>query len=551
MRTLLLVSIFFLHFCTTNSQPGYLGTTRPLHPVNELWINGGLEPSSIDPNKINGDPEINLSSNMFVRLVQTHPVTGEILPDLATSWEISNDGLTYIFHLRKDAKWSDGKPLTAHDVEFSWKRLMNPATGAVNASMTDVIENAQAYRTTKLPLEKVGVKAKDDFTLLVKLNSPVSYFLSMIEYVIFAPLPEHLIEKLKVEKKEDQWTKPENIVVSGPFKIKEERFKQFRIFEKNTFYYHADQVRLNRVKTLVIEGYKADLNAYKTGQHDWSCCNSVPSEMISQLQTQKDFYTDPYLALYFFMTNTNKKPLNDARVRKALSLAIDRKSIVENVARGGQMPTRDLVPPGTFGYKGIKSSLYDVPTAQKLLAEAGFPNGQNFPKLQYKYNSGEIHLLIAQAVQQMWKKNLNIDIVLINEEWAVLQDDQKSGNFEITRRAWIADYIDPYSFVNVLISNGTNNKSGWKNKTYDELVAASNHETNTKKRFAFFEKVEKILEEEQPFIPLYVYTRLYMKKPFLKGFWPNLLNRHEWKYMWIDEQWNENQKEDLPNQTWF
>ena len=552
-KLFLIVLVFGLQFCSRGTDPNYFGTVRPKHSLSEVWLNGGNEPQSLDPHKMNGDPEISILINMFVRLVQSHPQTGEILPDLAKSWDISSDGKEYVFHLREDAKWSDGQPITAKDVEWSWKRLINPETASVSSSLADIIENAADYRKGKAKLESVGVKALNEHTLKVRLRAPVSYFLGQIEYIAFAPLPMHLIEKLKSEKREDQWTKPDNIVVSGAFKLVEDRFKQDKIFEKNTAYYNASKVRLQKVKSLVIESYNADLNAYRTGQHDWSCCNSLSPESLENVRKTKDFHIDPYLATYFFMANTTKKPLNNPLVRRALSLAIDRQSIVDNIVRGGQIPSRDFVPTGVLGYPGIKSTIYDVEGAKKLLSKAGFPEGKNFPKIGIKFNTSEVHKMIAEAIQQMWKKNLNIDVVMQNVEWSVFMDDQKSGNFEITRRAWIGDFIDPYTFMSVPLSDGTNNKSGWKNKRYDQLIAASNLERNKDKRFKIFQEAEKILADEQPYLPIYAYTRPYMKKPFLKGFWPHLQNHHEWKYFWIDEKWLNGVpvKDDAEDKPWF
>ena len=546
MKTILLILLTFAVGCSRDSHPDFYGTIKPKHEANELWINGGNEPQYLDPNKLNGNPEINISTNLFVRLTQTNPKTGEIIPDLASSWDVSADGKEYTFHLRKDAKWSDGQPLTARDVEYSWKRLIDPKTGSVSSSLADVIENAYAFRTGKKPMKSVAVKSLDDYTLWVRLVSPVGYFLGLIEYIAFAPLPMHIIEKLKVDGKEDQWTRVENIVVSGAYTLAQENFKQYKIFKKNPKYYRADQVKIETIKSLIIESYNADMNAYRTGQHDWSCCNSLPPEQMELVKTKKDFHVDPYLATYFLMTNTSKKPLDNPLVRKALSLSIDRKAIVDNIMRGGQTPTRDFAPIGTAGYPGIQSAIYDPAEAKKLLARAGYPEGKGFPKVGFKFNTSEVHKLVAEAIQQMWKSNLGVDIELLNEEWSVFMDSQKSGNFQILRRAWIGDFVDPFSFLNVLQSNGSNNKSGWKNKTYDQLMAASNIEQDKAKRFALFQKAERILADEQPYLPLFFYTRSYMKKPFLRGFWPHFQDRHEWKYMWIDPDWEKNQAADEP-----
>lgn len=544
--------LFLIHSCNTNKDSNYEGTIRPLHGPDEVWINIGGEPDYLDPNKIGGAIESNVSNNMFVRLTQINPKTGEAIPDLARSWDISKDRMDYVFHLRQDAQWSDGTPLTAYDVEYSWKRLIDPKTAGAMSSMADVIENAREYRSGKKKKDQVSVKAIDDHTLKVHLNSPVSYFLSLIENIIFAPLPSHVIEKLKTNGKEDDWIKPENIVVSGPFKLVEDHFKQYKVFEKNPNYYEASQVKLNRVKTFIINGYQADLNSYRTGHHDWSCCTNVPIEEIANLKQKKDFSIAPYFSTSFLMLNVTKKPFDNKLVRQALSLAIDRKSLVENILRAGQIPTRDFVPIGTDDYPGIRSEIYNPELAKKLLASAGFPDGKGFPKFSIKFNSGEIHKYTAEAVQQILKKNLNVEVELLNEEWSVFLQDQKSGNYEIVRRSWIGDYLDPHSFLSVLLSDSTTNRSGWKNKEYDQLIAKSNVESEKSKRFEYFKKAEKILADEQPYIPLYFYTLPYLKKPYLKGFWPNLQDRHEWKYMWIDDRWYKGVPEnpDILDEPW-
>lgn len=552
-KILVLTILVTLQFCSKDSHPNYFGTIIPKHGADELWTNISTEPQHMDPNKMAGEIELNAGGNMFVRLVGTAPKTGEPIPDFATSWDVSSDGKEYTFHLRTDAKWSDGVPVTAHDVEYSWKRLIDPKTGAVYSSMADIIEGALAFRTGKGKVEDVKVKAKDDHTVWVRLTSPVSYFLGLLEYVPFAPVPKHVIEKFKAQGKEDEWTKLGNIVINGPFKLKEEQFKQYKLYEKNPDYYNASKVRLNKVKAIMIESYSSDLNAYQTGQHDWSCCNAVPPEALDRVRIKKDFHLDEFLAVYFYMMNTKKKPLDDARVRRALSLAIDREALVTNVTRGGQKPTRNLVPFGIPGYKGPDTSIHNPEEARKLLAQAGFPEGKGFPNLSIKYNTAETHKLIAEAVQQMWKKELNIDIELANVEWSVFLEDQKAGNFQIMRRAWNGDYIDPFTFLGLLNSDGTNNKTGWKNKAFDDLLAKSNNERDRTKRFAILADAEKILAEEQPYVPIYSYTRGYMKKPYVKGLWAHPMDRHDWKYIWIDERWAKGvpEKLDIPDEPWF
>jgi len=427
--------------------------------------------------------------------------------------------------------------LTAYDVEYAWKRLANPKTASTYIQMVDVFENGRDLRLGKTTEDKFGVKAVDDHTLKVKLIKPVPYFLGMIEYMVFAPVPKHIVEKFKAEGKENLWVRPENIVVSGPFQLVEEQFKQYKVYKKNLKYYSTDKVKINKVKVLLIEDYTSAMNAYKTGQHDWSAETSIPTDMLESIRKYKDYHFDPMLTIYFYIFNTLRKPLDDVRVRNALSLAIDRKMIVERITKQGQIPSRDLVAKGIANYIGAESSIYEPETAKKLLAEAGFPGGKGFPKMTIKFNTSEGHRKIAEAIQEMWRSTLGIQIDIANMEFRTLLEDQNQKNFDIVRFAWVADYMDPHTFMQLGLSESENNKSGWKNKKYDELISQTDQTADQKKRFELFTEAEKILASESPIAPIYSYTRSYLKKPYLKGFWPHFQDRHEWKYMWIDERW--------------
>lgn len=536
-KSLAIVSLVLLTACTKKSHPDYFGTVQPAHPIDELVLNASSEPQYLDPTFVSDSTSRILTSGMFLRLVESDPIDGHEIPDLAERWEISKDGREYTFFLRKDAVWSDGQPITAHDVEYSWKRLMDPKTGSTYNSMADIIENAREYRTGKVTADKVSLIAKDDHTLWVRLTSRVPYFLGLIEYMVFAPVPKHVVEKFKAEGKPDLWTRPENIVVSGAFILAEENFKQYKIYKKNPKYFNADKVRLNKVKAVMIEDYAASVNAFKTGQHDWSAEASIPADQIENLKKYKDFHFDPMLATYFYFFNTKKKPLDDARVRLAMSLAIDRKAIVDNVVRQNQKPSRDLVPDGMNGYQGPESEVYNPELAKKLLADAGFPDGKGFPKLLLKFNTSDNHKKIAEAAQGMWKQVLGIHVDIANVEWRTLLDDQTRGHFDIVRFSWTADYMDPHTFLSVMLGDSDNNKARWKNSKYDQLILQSDAEQNQEKRFALMKEAEAILAKESPILPFYFYTRAYLKKPYVKGFWPQFQDHHEWKYMWIDERW--------------
>lgn len=620
MKKLVIISLLSLTVlgCTKDSDPSYYGTIKPKHPFDEIWINNREEPQYMDPNMVAGVPDGHLARNSFYRLASIDPKTSKPIPELADHWEVSKDGKTYTFFMRKGIKWSDEKPITAFDVEYSWKRLMNPATGSQYQGLAaGVIENGEAFaqraihlsgfekatssseiqsfftkhevpvskiearpgfnevfvfvggesgEETQVHREKmlslltqehpwgekvtaqitsadvVGCKALDDERFEAKLVGPLPYFTLLAEFPNFAPLPKHVIEKFKAEGKEDHWLKPENIVVSGPFKLKEEQFKQYKIYEKNPHYWNAENVRLKKVKVLMIEKETASLNSYKVGEIDWIGPHEVPSEQIANVKNFKDYHNDPYLGVYYYLTNTKVKPFNDPKVRQALSLAIDRQKITEHVLGGGQIPYNGFLPDGLAGYKGYQGELYNPEKARQLLAEAGYPEGKGFPKSKYLYDTKEIHHLVIQAMQEMWKQNLGIEIEPTNVEWKVYLDRLKNKDFQMSRRGWIGDFLDPYTFLELVKSTSGNNASGWSNPEFDRLLEASNMEGDPAKRFVLMYQAEKLAVDEVAFAPLFIYTKTYMLKPFVKGFYTDYQDHHSWQHLWIDIDWKKTSK---------
>ncbi|MEZ4818460.1 MAG: peptide ABC transporter substrate-binding protein [Bdellovibrionota bacterium] len=610
--TLCLLALSFVSCTKKNSHPDYYGTVIPQHPADEMWTDAGGEPQYMDPAQVADSVSQALTDAMFVRLTEIHPTSQTPVPDLALKWDLSEDGREYTFFLRKDAKWSDGKPITAHDVEYSWKRLLNPKTVSTYSQLADIIQNGRAFREisitvdgfknfdaaetklieSKLPEEFKGteitsdpsmgkyflyvqsedadakkdlrtkliqlinggvlgstitaavttddvvqVKALDDERLWVRLGSPAPYFVGMISYMVFAPVPKHIIEQFEAKGHPEQWTRAENIVVSGAFKLVEEEFKQYKIYQKNPLFYDADKVRLNKVKAIMIENAQPTMNAYKVGQHDWSSSESYPTEYVDEVRKYKDVWFAPKTAVYYYQLNTQVKPLDDKRVRQALAISINRQAIVDNILKLGQVPSRDILMDGLGGYKSINSEQLNVEKAKKLLADAGYPNGEGFPKVLVKFNTLEGHRKIATAIQEMWKKNLNINVEIANMEWRTLIEDQNAGNFQLMRMAWVADYMDPHTFMSIFLSNSTNNHTHWGNAKYDELIAQSDFERDHEKRMQLFQEAEKILADEQPIIPIYWYAGTKQVKPYVKGIWPSLQDKYNWKYMWIDDRW--------------
>jgi ABC-type oligopeptide transport system substrate-binding subunit len=513
-----------------------------------VWTNLGAEPEWIDPGKCSESAGGVVASNLFAGLTQAHPQSLQPMPDVARSWDISSDGTVYTFHLRP-TQWSDGTPLTAHDFEYAWKRVLDRATASKYASFLFPIKNGEAFNAGKAPRDAVGVRALDDLTLEVTLENPLPYFLDVTAFYTAMPVPRHVIERLaRTGQNPDLWTRADNIVSNGPFVMAQWKFRQFMVFAKNPRYWDAAHVKLERVRLLMVESTNTSLNLYEAGELDSLGGSAVPSEFMDPLSRYMDFQRGPTLGTYFFWLNVKAPPLDDLRVRRALSLAIDRVSLVKYVTRAGQVPTADLVPPGTGGYSGLHSALFDPVQARRLLAEAGYGPGRPLPTITLRYNTMEGHKQIAEAVQQMWKQHLGVHVELENQEWKVYLKTLQATDFQIARMAWIGDYPDPNTFLELLTKSNGNNHSNWSNAEYDGLLEQANRTRQRGRRLQLLERAEALAMAQVPLIPLYVYTRSELVKPYLMGHFLNYQQRLLFKYWWIDPRWYATDRpERLPN----
>ena len=513
----------------------FVGTTTPRHGPEELWINNGSEPEWLDPNRCSDSTGGEIIWNTFAGLVQAHPVTLEPEPDIATHWDVAPDGRTYTFHLRPST-WSDGRPLTAHDFVWSFRRLVDPRTGSKYATNGAIFQGGTAVVAGEAPPESLGVRALDDLTLEVQLEDPLPYFLSFLTFYSFMPIPRHAIEALEARGLDpDLWTRPEHVVSNGPYRMVEWKFRQRMVFERNPRYWDAAAVAIERVRVAMVESATTALNMYTAGEFDWPGGNTaLPAEFMDHLERFEDFRVHPYNAVAFYWFNTQAPPLNDPRVRRALSLAIDREALVKHVTRGGQIPTADLVPDGLAGYRGLGSPIHDPEAARRLLRQAGYPSGADVPPITITYNTSEGHKQIAEAIQQMWKQELGIAITLENQEWKVFLSNVQRMNFQICRMGWIGDYADPYTFLELLSGACGNNHSNWKSADYDRLLREANRQPEAARRLEMFREAEATALAEQPLIPLYVYTRSQLVKPYVRGIEGNHQDRHPWKHIRID-----------------
>ncbi len=490
----------------------------------------GAEPKDLDPHIVTGVPESHILQNLFEPLVGKDPKTLAPVPGIAESWTIDKSGKVYTFKLRKNAKWTNGDPVTAEDFVYSWTRLLKPDTAAEYAYQAFYIVGGEEFnKGTLTDASKLGLKAIDANTLQVTLNNPTPFFLGLLYHHALYP-----VHKATVEKFKGAWTRKENIVTNGAFMLDNWQLNKVITLKKSPTYWDAARVTLTQVNFLPVEKQDTEEKMFRSGE--LHVTNEVPLEKITTWKAKKDgvYQESPYLGIYHYWINTTKKPLNDVRVRKALALALDRQRIVDLVTKGGQLPATTFTPPGTGGYvptPRLPKSAERLAEAKKLLADAGYPGGKGMEPIELLYNTSDSHKKIAEAISQMWKQALGVEIRLFNQEWKVYLDSQKQKAFGVSRAGWIADYNDPNTFLDMFLTDGGNNHSGWSNKTYDKLIADAGRETNVKKRMALFGKAEDILLDELPCIPIYIYTRVYLKSPNIEGWYANVEDIHPLKYV--------------------
>jgi len=573
----------------------------------------------------------------------------EPVPGVAESWDISADGKTYTFHLRPNARWSDGHALTAHDFCYAWRRLQEPSLGSEYSYIMHLVRYAQAYNThaaqaaalqgsiqaalaellqkypgpipaaavlafsakqnldatlkgtpnellrdfllrpagdmphaelSALPAQferegqrraalyeeaklhfgvDGGVYAKDDHTLVVELVAPTPYFLELTSFYPLFPVPRWAIEKSAGRN----WFLPDRIVSNGPFRMSEWRVGDHIRLERSETYWGRSEVKLQAVDALPIENTTTSLNLYLTGEVDWLPQQNIPQDLAPDLRQRSDFFTGPAFTTYYYRINCTRKPFDDVRVRKALNLAIDREQITRDVMLLGQLPAKYFVPPGIRGYIPPESGIsFDVAQAQKLLSDAGFPDGRGFPKFGVLYNTLESHKKVAEVLADQLRRNLHLDVAAYNQEWQSYQQSTRALDYDLSRGGWIGDYEDPNTFLDLWTTNGGNNQTGWGSGVYDRLLAAAGdveqfvaqpefilervHDSHALKRLADAARVstdaaqrlkgmselrmallaeaERILvHDEFPILPVYFYVASEMVKPKVRGLFSELV----------------------------
>ena len=502
-----------------------------LHAAN------GTEPQDIDPHTVTGVPEHNVISALIEGLVAEDPVDLHPVPGVAETWNVSDDNRVYTFNFRDDAKWSNGDPVTAIDFVLSYKRMLTPSLASEYSYMLHYVVNAREYNAGQLTdFSQVGFKALDDETLEISLVDPTPFFLNLLNHYSWFPVHIPTVAKFGgLDRKGTKWTLPGNFVGNGPFNLKKWQMNQVIIVEKSATYWDHDNVSLNQVRFYPIESQDTEERMFRTGQLHYT--QSVPLSKIDVYKAEKPdlIHIGPYLGVYYLRVNVTIPPLNDVRVRRALALAIDRESIVTNVTKGGQIAAYNFTPLDTAGFTSRFHLEGDLEDAKRLLADAGYPNGEGFPTFELLYNTSESHRVLAEAFQQMWAARLNINVDLVNQEWKVYLDSQDTLGYQICRGGWIADYVDPHVFLEIFVTGGGNNDTGWSNIIYDELLGQALKAPSVSDRYEIYQKMETILMTELPVIPIYFYTRVNLRDPSVRGFHPTVLDHHPYKNITLED----------------
>ncbi|HUR56706.1 MAG TPA: peptide ABC transporter substrate-binding protein [Opitutaceae bacterium] len=497
----------------------------------------GYEVAELDPHVVTGIAEWNVLRALFEGLTTEDPVDLHPVPGVAERWDVSPDGTAYTFHLRANARWSDGTPVTAQDFVGSYRRILTGSLGADYANMLYILQGAEAYhKGTLKDFGRVGVNALDARTLRLTLEHAAPNFLALITTPPWLPVPIGTIEKFGgAAQRGSSWTRPERIVGNGPFNLKKWQQNQVIVTEKSATYWDAATVRLKAIHFYPIDSVDAEERAFRAGQ--LHVTEFIPFSKIDGYRREASqlLRIDPYLGTYFYRFNTRRAPFSDARIRRALALAVDREAIVTKILRGGQAPAFALTPPGTAGYTSVAKLPTDLALARRLLKEAGYDGGKGLPALELLYNNSENHRLVAEAVQEMWRRDLGVEVRLVNQELKVTHAARRAGDFQILRSDWVGDYLDPQTFLDIFRGDSGNNYTGWSNADYDAALFAAARTVDPAARNALFQKAEAILLEAAPIVPIYHYTHIFLKQPSVRGWNSTLLDHHPYKHVWLEK----------------
>lgn len=507
-----------------------------LAPVQVLRRGNGSQPQGLDPHRTEGVPDANVQRDLFESLVVEAP-DGTPIPGNARHWEISEDGLVYTFHLRPEARWSNGDPVTAEDWLFSLRRAVDPATGSKYSMMLRPILNTEAIVAGMLPPEALGVEAVDRHTLRITLKAPTPYFLGVLSHNIAYP-----VHPPTVLAHGDGWARPGVMVSNGPYRLEELVMQSHIRLVRNSEFWDDANTIIDEVWFYPIEDQSAELMRYRAGELDWTY--EVPNSQFNWIKANlaEELVISDYFGIYYFGFNTTRAPFDDPRVTNALSMAIDREIITSKLTRFGEQPSFAFVPPGVPGYEPQQpewahwSQEQRNARARELLAEAGF--GPDNPlRLEIRYNTHENHKRVSLGIAAMWQQALGVRATLINEEFRVFLANRRQRQVtQVFRAGWIGDYLDPFTFLELFDSRNPQNDVGFFNAEFDALLARAAFTADADERFRTLEQAERLLLHDQPVAPIYTYVTKRLVKPYVRGWQNNPLDHHATRWMYLLRQ---------------
>lgn len=503
-----------------------------------LLLSNGTDPEELDPHLVSGLPEARILNALLEGLTRLNQETLQPEPAAAQRWTVDPGGLTYTFHLRPEGRWSDGTPVTADDFVFSYQRILTPTLGSPYASMLYVIRGAEAFHSgAQRDFSTVGVRAIDSHTLEIELANPTPYFLSLLSHFAWFPVPRHVVlAHGEIDRRGTGWTRHGRFVGNGPFTLVKWNLGEGVEVKRDPAHWLADRVRLNGIRFLVYEDLNAEERAFRAGQ--LHITQSVPLGRIAYYRRlpSSPLRIAPYFGTYYLGINTTRPALSDPRVRQALSLALDRKAITSGLLHDTQTPALHFAPPDIDGYTTRFRLREDPAEARRLLAEAGYPDGRGFPRIEILYNTSESHRAIAERIQERWRDILGIEIGLLNQSWGSYLSSRRRGEFDIIRASWIGDYYDPDTFFSVYAAASGNNHTGWTSAIYDDLLAAAASSSDQSERHRLFDQAESLLLRELPIIPIYFYNNTYLVHPSVNNWFANIIDYHSYLDVYLAPQ---------------
>ncbi|MEN9353763.1 MAG: Periplasmic oligopeptide-binding protein precursor [Fibrobacterota bacterium] len=487
-------------------------TPDPSRSATVLKIANPAEPASLDPALVAGVPEVRVVSALFEGLTS---LSGDsVVPCHARGWDISPDGLIWTFHLALH-RWSDGTQVTASEYVWAWNRATVPALGAAYADLFDCMLGAKERR--KDGITPLGARAPDDSTLVVTLAHPVPFLPLLLAQPVTFPVPRRAVERFG-----SRWTRPEHILTNGPYRLA--WWKPWRSILAVARQDRGEKAGIDSLLFLPVEDALTAWQMSRAGQVDWLF--QLPLSRLKPAQARPGFHSTPQFGTYFFRINVTRKPFDDVRVRQALQAAMPREDLVRYVTSAGELPARRLVPAiGT--YPRSDSVRTDFVTARRLLREAGFPGGQGFPRFEILFNSLDLHRRIAEVVARTWHDSLGLDVGLLNYEWKSYLEAMKGLDYAVARGAWVGDYLDPQTFLDVFRSTSGNNRTGWKNAGFDSLLDLS-VKSQGQERLEILKQAEGRLLEDAALIPVYFYRNLEWRNPRIEGIVENPMGLYDW-----------------------